>query len=88
METGVATRPIADFDAYREKLSRLRLPLRLRHEADLRCGQARACQARPKRLVFAEGEHPYVLQAAQQVITERLGAPDPGRPARGDHSAC
>jgi len=30
---------------------------------------------KPKRLVFAEGEHPYVLQCAQQVVTERIGRP-------------
>ena len=29
----------------------------------------------PKRIVFAEGEHPYVLQAAQQVIAEGLARP-------------
>ena len=29
----------------------------------------------PKRIVYAEGEHPYVLQAAQQVIAERLAKP-------------
>ena len=45
MASGVATRPIADFDAYRERLSRVRVPLRADHEADLRAG-ARAADAR------------------------------------------
>ena len=40
------TRPIADFDAYREKLQQLRLCLGHVDEADLHDGQARASQAR------------------------------------------
>jgi malate dehydrogenase (oxaloacetate-decarboxylating)(NADP+) len=39
MESGVATRPIADLEAYAETLMPLRVPLRLRHEAGLRCRQ-------------------------------------------------
>ncbi|MBU2534212.1 MAG: NADP-dependent malic enzyme, partial [Alphaproteobacteria bacterium] len=38
--------------------------------------QARAAhKQRPRRLVFAEGAHPYVLQAAQQVISEEIAEP-------------
>lgn len=74
MESGVATRPIEDFDAYKEKLSAfvyqsgfLMKPI---------FDQARLAHAqKTKRLVFAEGEHPYVLQAAQQVISEKLAEP-------------
>ena len=35
----------------------------------------RANEAQQKRLVYAEGEHPYVLQAAQQVVTEGIARP-------------
>ena len=70
MATGVATRPIADFGEYREKLSSFvyRSGLFMRPIMD----QAKRA---PKRLVFAEGEHPYVLQATQQIIAEGLARP-------------
>ena len=70
METGVATRPIADFDAYRDKLSNFvyRSGLFMRPVFD-------AAKRAPKRLIFAEGEHPYVMQAAQQLITEGIARP-------------
>ena len=45
MESGVATRPIGDFDAYRERLESLRVPLRLHHEAGLRPRQGRTRSA-------------------------------------------
>jgi malate dehydrogenase (oxaloacetate-decarboxylating)(NADP+) len=40
MDSGVATRPIADLEAYIREPAALRLPLRLRHAANL-CGEAR-----------------------------------------------
>jgi malic enzyme len=39
METGVATRPITDFEAYVEAAQPLRLPLRPRDEAGVRRAQ-------------------------------------------------
>ena len=74
METGVATRPIKDLDAYRHKLSMFvyQSGFVMKPIFD----QARhAHQERPRRLVFAEGAHPYVLQAAQQVISEQIAEP-------------
>jgi malate dehydrogenase (oxaloacetate-decarboxylating)(NADP+) len=74
METGVATRPIADFGAYREKLSSFvyQSGFVMKPVFD----QARRAHAeKAKRLVFAEGNHPYVLQAAQQVISEGIAEP-------------
>src|SRR5262245_7176966 len=74
MASGVATRPIADFDAYRERLSRFvyRSGFVMKPIFDA----ARAEQARaPKRLVYAEGEQPVVLQAAQQVAGEGIAWP-------------
>jgi len=74
MESGVATRPIEDFRAYREKLSAFvyQSGFLMKPVFD----QARrANEIAPKRIVFAEGEHPYVLQAAQQVVTEGLARP-------------
>ncbi len=74
MESGVATRPIADFDAYREKLTGFvyRSGFVMRPVFD---AAKRASRQTMKRLVFAEGDHPYVLQCAQQLVTEQLARP-------------
>ena len=70
MTSGAATRPITDFGAYRDRLSRLvyRSGLFMKPVLD-------AAKKAPKRLVFADGEHPYVLQAAQQLVSESLARP-------------
>ncbi len=39
MDSGVATRPITDFDAYIGQLDRFRVPLRSGHEAGVRQGE-------------------------------------------------
>ncbi|MBS0241853.1 MAG: NADP-dependent malic enzyme, partial [Proteobacteria bacterium] len=74
MESGVATRPIEDYEAYRQKLNGFvyRSGFVMRPVFD---AARRAHQSAQKRLVYAEGEHPYVLQCAQQVITERIARP-------------
>ncbi len=74
VDSGVATRPMTDFVAYRHKLSsfvfRSGFVMRPMFES------ARlAHRERPKRIAYAEGEHPYVLQAAQQVIAEGIARP-------------
>ena len=74
MDSGVATRPIADFAAYRDKLESFvyRSGFVMKPIFD----QAkRASRESRKRIAYAEGEHPYVLQAAQQVVTEKLARP-------------
>jgi malate dehydrogenase (oxaloacetate-decarboxylating)(NADP+) len=70
MESGVATRPIMDFDAYRERLAHfvfrsglVMRPLFTRAKRD------------PKRIIYAEGEEEKVLRAAQTVVDENLGRP-------------
>lgn len=70
MESGVATRPIEDFDAYLEKLDRFvfRSGLLMRPLFE----QARADK---KRIVYAEGEDERVLRAAKAVIDEGIGIP-------------
>ncbi|MFM2422996.1 MAG: hypothetical protein RL291_1526, partial [Pseudomonadota bacterium] len=70
METGVATRPIANLEAYREKLNSFvyRSGFVMKPVFD-------AARRAPKRLIFAEGAHPYVLQAAAQVIAEGIARP-------------
>jgi malate dehydrogenase (oxaloacetate-decarboxylating)(NADP+) len=70
MDSGVATRPIADLDAYRRQLSRFvfKSVLVMRPLFD----KARADR---KRIVYAEGEEPRVLQAVKTVIDEGLATP-------------
>ncbi|MDA8637026.1 NADP-dependent malic enzyme [Rhodospirillales bacterium] len=70
MESGVATRPIKDFDAYSETLARfvfrsgmLMKPVFERARKD------------PKRIVFAEGEDERVLRAVQALVDDRLAKP-------------
>ncbi len=70
MDSGVATRPIADFDAYREKLG----ALVFRSAFVMRPLTARARRS-PQRIIFAEGEEERVLRAAQVVADEGLGRP-------------
>ncbi len=70
MESGVATRPIEDMDAYEEKLGTfiyrtglVMKPVYDRARSDL------------KRVVYAEGEEETVLRAVQTVIDEKLAYP-------------
>ncbi|MBW7851271.1 MAG: NADP-dependent malic enzyme [Rhodospirillales bacterium] len=70
METGVATRPIADFAAYREGLEQFVFVsgLVMKPVFD------RARRA-PQRIVYAEGEERRVLRAVQVVADEGLAKP-------------
>jgi len=70
MDSGVAARPIADFDAYRDRLSRFvfRSGLLMKPIFD------RARQD-PKRLVLAEGEDERVLRAVQVLVDDGLARP-------------
>jgi malate dehydrogenase (oxaloacetate-decarboxylating)(NADP+) len=77
MESGVATRPIADFDAYRQRLLQF-----VYHSGLLMKPIFQAAKNSPKRIVFAEGEDERVLRAVQVVIDEGLAKPIlVGRPA-------
>lgn len=77
METGVATRPIADIEAYRDSLSRF--VFRSGFIMKPVFNQARS---QPKRVIYAEGEDERVLRAAQVVIEDRIAQPILiGRPA-------
>src|SRR5207248_1174589 len=70
MESGVATRPILDFDLYRQKLTQF-----VYHSGLLMKPIFQAAKLSPKRIVFAEGEDERVLRAAQVVIDEGLARP-------------
>jgi malate dehydrogenase (oxaloacetate-decarboxylating)(NADP+) len=73
MESGVAKKPIADFDAYEQQLEHF-----VYHSGTLMrpvFAVARQAPAARKRIVLAEGEDERVLRAAQIVIDEDLAAP-------------
>ncbi|MFO1507739.1 MAG: NADP-dependent malic enzyme [Lysobacterales bacterium] len=77
MDSGVATRPLPDLDAYRGKLGEF--VFRTTHL--MRPVFARAADD-PQRIVYAEGEEETVLQAVQQVVDYGLAKPIlVGRPA-------
>ena len=70
MESGVATRPIDDIQAYREQLS----------EFVFRTGMVmrpifERARRHPKRIAMAQAEEERVLRAAQQIIDEGIGRP-------------
>ncbi len=70
MDTGVATRPIEDMEAYREKLTQYVFKTGL-----LMKPVFEAARKDPKRVVFAEGEEETVLRAVQTVIDDGLARP-------------
>ena len=77
MESGVATRPIIDFAAYRERLMQFVYSSGL-----LMKPLFAAAKKSPKRIVFAEGEDERVMRAAQVIVDEGLATPIlVGRPA-------
>ena len=78
MDSGVATRPIKDFDAYRDSLQRF-----VYHSGMIMKPLfAAAKQAQRRRVVYAEGEDERVLRAVQVVVDEKLALPIlVGRPA-------
>ncbi len=77
MESGVATRPIEDFDSYRNSLQQF-----VYHSGLLMKPIFVAAKHAPRRLVFAEGEDQRVLRATQVIVDEGLAKPILiGRPA-------
>jgi malate dehydrogenase (oxaloacetate-decarboxylating)(NADP+) len=68
MKSGVARRPIADLDAYRNHLS-----ARLDPSASLFQTITASVRANPKRVVFAEGEEEGVIRAAAAFQNSGLG---------------
>ena len=70
-ETGVASRPIADFGAYVDKLSRFVF----RSGLVMKPIFSNAKQATAKRVIYADGEDERVLRAAQVVLEEDLARP-------------
>ncbi len=84
MDSGVATRPIVDLDAYRQRLQQF-----VYHSGTLMqpiFAAARRITAQRSRIVYAEGEDERVLRAAQIAVDEELSVPIlVGRPAVIEH---
>ena len=70
MESGVATRPIRDFDAYQEKLESFAFRSGL-----IMKPLFNKARTQPVRVIYAEGEDQRVLRATQAVLEERLARP-------------
>jgi len=69
-ESGVATRPIKDLDAYRQQLSQY-----VYHTGLMMKPVFSAAKVAPKRVAYAEGEEERVLRAVQGVVDEGLARP-------------
>ena len=70
MDSGVATRPIADLEAYREQLTHF-----VYQSGFFMKPVFAAAKKTPKRVIYAEGEDERVLRAAQVVVDEKLARP-------------
>ncbi|AEV24956.1 malic enzyme [Azospira oryzae PS] len=71
MESGVATRPIVDMDAYRDKLKEFNTHTGV----GMRAVFSAAKQGEASRVIYAEGEDERVLRAIQVILEERLAKP-------------
>ena len=70
MASGVATRPIADLEAYREQLTNF-----VYQSGFFMKPVFAAAKKTPRRVIYAEGEDERVLRAAQVVVDEKLARP-------------
>jgi malate dehydrogenase (oxaloacetate-decarboxylating)(NADP+) len=70
MDSGVATRPIADLEAYRQQLTQF-----VYHSGLIMKPVFSAAKSNPKRVVYCEGEDQRVLHAVQVVVDEGIARP-------------
>ncbi|HET7197035.1 MAG TPA: phosphate acyltransferase, partial [Burkholderiales bacterium] len=70
MDSGVATRPRADLEAYRESLTQF-----VYQSGLIMKPLFTAAKAAPRRIVYAEGEDERILRAVQIVVDEGLAKP-------------
>ncbi len=70
MDSGVATRPIKDFNAYVQSLNEF-----VYHSGLIMKPVFTAAKKNPKRIVYAEGEDERVLRAVQVVLDEGIAKP-------------
>jgi malate dehydrogenase (oxaloacetate-decarboxylating)(NADP+) len=70
MESGVATRPIKNFEAYSEQLSRF-----IFRSGTLMKPVFQKARQEPKRIVMAEGESHRVIRATQMIVDDAIAQP-------------
>jgi malate dehydrogenase (oxaloacetate-decarboxylating)(NADP+) len=70
MASGVATRPIEEFSAYRSRLER-----NVFRSGNLMRPVFEAARKRPRRIAYAEGEDERTLRAVQSVLDEGIAEP-------------
>ncbi len=70
MDSGVARRPIANFDTYRRDLEQF-----VFRSGQLMRPVFEAARSAPQRIVYAEGEDDRVLRAAQTLVDEKIAQP-------------
>ena len=70
MDSGVATRPIEDFDAYVQRMTEL-----VYHSGLIMKPVIAVAKKSPKRVVYAEGEQEVVLRAVQVAVDEGIVRP-------------
>jgi malate dehydrogenase (oxaloacetate-decarboxylating)(NADP+) len=70
MDSGVARRPITDFDAYHDRLNRF-----VFHSGFVMSPVFSRARSAPKRVIFADGEDERVLRATAAVLQEGLAIP-------------
>lgn len=70
MESGVARKPIVDFPAYQEKLAQT-----VFRSGFIMKPVMQAAKAKPKRVVYSDGEDERVLRAVQSVVEEGIAHP-------------
>ncbi|MCA3001006.1 MAG: NADP-dependent malic enzyme [Rhodocyclaceae bacterium] len=70
MESGVATSPITDWDAYHQRLDQF-----VYHSGLIMKPVFAKAKQNPKRIVYAEGEEERVLRAVQVVVDDGLAKP-------------
>jgi malate dehydrogenase (oxaloacetate-decarboxylating)(NADP+) len=70
MDSGVATRPITDFDAYRDRLMQF-----VYHSGLLMKPLFTESKKAPRRIAYADGEDERVLRAVQVVVDEGIAKP-------------
>ena len=70
MDSGVATRPIVDWDAYTQGLNEF-----VYHSGMIMKPVFSQAKMAPKRIVFAEGEDERVLRAVQVIVDEGIARP-------------
>ena len=70
MDSGVARRPIADMEKYKEHLEALQ-----GRSKEIMRTLINKAKAAPKRVVFPEGEEEKILRAAQILVDEKIAVP-------------